>query len=103
MGYGMRKIYGKLLFAGAAMATIFIARKMFLAAIITGVVCVLIVEIMELIKKHINKNKLTCNECFHFMRNEIYTKPQYIGFCCHKQKKLDSCKRCSHFLDKTQK
>ncbi|MCL1957846.1 MAG: hypothetical protein FWF63_11020 [Fibromonadales bacterium] len=99
----MRKTYGKLLFAGAAIATIFIARKMFLAAIITGVVCVLIVEIMELIKKRIEKNKLTCNECFHFMRNDIYTKPQYIGFCCRKQKKLGSCKICSHFLDKAQK
>jgi hypothetical protein len=99
----MRKIYEKILFAGAVTATIFIARKMFLAAIITGGVCVLIVEIMELIKKRMEKNKLTCNECFHFMRNDIYTKPQYVGFCCHKQKKLNSCKSCSHFLDKAQK
>jgi len=99
----MRKTYGKLLFVSAATVSIFIARKMFLAAIITGVVCVLIVEIMELIKKHIEKKKLTCNECFHFMRNDLHTKPQYAGFCCHKQEKLDSCKICSHFLDKAQK
>jgi hypothetical protein len=97
------RIYGKLLFVSAATVSIFIAHKMFTSAIITVVVCVLLVEIMELIKKHMEKNKLTCNECFHFIRNDLYTKPQYIGFCCHKQTKLDSCKICSRFLDKTQK
>jgi len=103
MGYGMRKIYGKLLFVGAVIATIFIANNMYANAIITGVVCGLIVETMELIKKHVEKKKLTCNECFHFMQNDLHTKPKYMGFCCHKQIKLDNCKSCSHFLDKTQK
>jgi len=92
-----------LLFIGAVTASIFIARKMFIPAIITGTVCVVLVETMELIKKHIEKNKRTCDECFHFIRNDLYTKPQYIGFCCHKQIKLDSCKICSGFLAKTQK
>jgi hypothetical protein len=97
------KISGKLLFAGAAMVSIFIAYKMFTYAIVTTLVCVLLVEIAEIIRKRMEKNKLTCNECFHFMRNDLHTKPKNIGFCCHKQTTLNNCKTCSHFSAKVQK
>jgi len=95
------RVYGKLLFAGAVTASILIANKKFLPAIIVGIVCVLLAETIELIRKRVEKNKLTCNECFHFMPNDLCAKPQYIGFCCHKQTKLDSCKACSGFQAKT--
>jgi hypothetical protein len=93
------KIHGKLLFAGAAAASIFIAYKMFAHAMIAGIVCVLVAEIIEFIRKHREKKKLTCNECFHFMPSDLYTKPQHVGFCCHKQTKLDNFKSCSGFQD----
>jgi len=95
------RISGKLLFTGAVAASILIANKMFLPAIIAGIVCVLFAEIAELIRKRREKNKLTCNECFHFIPNDLCAKPQYIGFCCHKQTKLDSCKTCPGFQAKT--
>jgi len=95
------RVYGKLLFAGAATVSILIANKMFFPAIIVGIVCVLLAETVEHIRKRKEKNKLTCNECFHFMPNELCAKPQYIGFCCHKQTKLDSLKTCSGFQAKT--
>ncbi|GBU24786.1 hypothetical protein R83H12_01421 [Fibrobacteria bacterium R8-3-H12] len=94
-------IYGKLLFASAITISIFIANRMFVYAIIAGIVCALLIEIIKFIKKRMEKNKLTCNECFHFMQNDSYAKPKHIGFCCHKQKKLDNCKICSGFLSKT--
>ena len=96
-------IYGTILFVGAITISIFIARRMFIPAIIAGIVCVLVIEIIKFIKQRIDRNKLTCDECFHFMRNDLYTKPHYIGFCCHKQVKLDNCKICPSFQDKTQK
>jgi len=94
------KIHGKLLFIGAAMASIFIAYKMFIHAMIAGVVCVLIVETIELFRKRTEKKNLTCNECFHFMQSDLYTKPQHVGYCCHKQIKLNNYKSCSGFQAK---
>jgi hypothetical protein len=94
------KIHGKLLFAGAATASIFIAYKMFVHAMIAGIACVLLAEIIEFIRKRMEKKKLTCNECFHFMQSDLYTKPQHVGFCCHKQTTLDSCQSCSGFQAK---
>jgi len=90
------KIHGKLLFIGAATASIFIAYEMLVSAMIAGAICVLLTEIMAFIEKRMERNKLTCNECFHFMQNDL---PQHIGFCCHKQMKLDNCKSC-HFFAK---
>jgi UDP-N-acetylmuramyl pentapeptide phosphotransferase/UDP-N-acetylglucosamine-1-phosphate transferase len=94
------RIHGKLLFIGAVTASIFIAYKMFAHAMIAGIVCVLLAEISEFIRKRMEKKKRTCNECFHFMQSDLYTKPQYVGFCCHKQVKLDSYESCSGFQAK---
>jgi hypothetical protein len=91
------KIYGELLFVGAVTVSIFIAQGMLIHALTTGIICVLLVEAVVFIKKREEKSKLTCNECFHFMRNDLYVKPRHIGFCCHKQAELDSCKICSFF------
>jgi len=95
------KIYGEILFIGALTICIFLAKDMFVSAIITSIVCALLIEIIILIKKRIEKNKLTCNECFHFMKNDLYAKPKYEGFCCLKQTKLYDCKICSGFLPST--
>jgi hypothetical protein len=95
------RIYGKLLFVSAVTISIFIAHKMFVSAIITGIICVLLAEVISFAKKRIEKNKLTCDECFHFIRNDLYVKPGHHGFCCHKQAELDSYKTCSGFLAKT--
>jgi len=94
------RLHGKLLFAGAATVSILIARGMFVPAIITGIVCVSIAETIEFIRKHKEKKKLTCNECFHFMQSDLYTKPQHIGYCCHKQTTLNDYKACSGFQAK---
>jgi len=94
------KFHGKLLFIGAATVSILIAKGMFVPALITGLVCVLIAESIELTRKREEKNKLTCNDCFHFMQSDLYTKPQYFGFCCHKQTTLDSNKICKGFQAK---
>jgi len=95
------KIHGKLLFIGAATVSIFIAYEMLVPAMIAGIICVLLAEIAALIEKRMERDKLTCNECFHFMQSDLYVKPRHVGFCCHKQAKLDSCKICSSFLAKT--
>jgi len=100
--YKRMKIHGKLLFTGAATVSILIAYEMLVPAMIAGITCVLLAEIAALVEKRMERDKLTCNECFYFMQNDLYAKSRYIGFCCHKQTKLDSCKSCPSFLAKTQ-